>query len=67
MKKIKSILNTTPHCLATCTECGWQGGSSIDAIDARGALFSHMRKENHTRGTLEVGIVTGKQIGRAHV
>lgn len=55
MKTIKSTLNCTPHCLATCFSCGWQGGSSIDATEARQALFSHMRKNNCESGGLEVG------------
>lgn len=55
MKKIRSILNCTPHTLAGCMDCGWQGGSSSDAVDARLALFRHMRRENHFKGYLEVG------------
>lgn len=55
MKKIRSTLNCTPHCIATCFDCGEQGGSSHNAQDARDWLHSHMRKNNHKYGSLEVG------------
>lgn len=62
MKKIRSKINTTPHVLATCTVCGEQGGSSIDAYDARLWLFRHMRQNNHRNGTIEVGRISNYEM-----
>ena len=55
MREIKSSFNGTVRCLAGCFDYGWQGGSSIDAVDARQELFKHMRRNNHKGGYLEVG------------
>lgn len=57
-KKIRSILNCTPHCLATCLVCGEQGGSSYDVQNAKTWLHKHMRKTGHNKGSLEVGRVS---------
>ena len=47
-------MNASPHCLATCFECGWQGGDSINASNARSELFKHLKEKNHRSGSLEV-------------
>lgn len=61
MKKIKSVHNSTPHILSTCS-CGWQGGGNNNNQEARRQLFSHMRKNNCQSAIIEIGRVSHYQL-----
>lgn len=61
MKKIKSVHNSTPHILLTCS-CGWQSGGNNNNQEARRQLFSHMRKNNCKSASIEIGRVSHYQL-----